>query len=185
MTAFGFLPPPLVASGLLLVASGLLLLICWQDWRTRSVSWPTFPLLAGSLLTSRLLCEPPLLVGWESSGSLLIIGLLLGILWLYVRLRLAGRRLRDCLGSGDILFWLAAAGYLPPAQLLLFLLGSSLVSLLLVAAGSLRLRAGETTVTIPLAGIQAACLLLLLTGQWLFPAGAARLAASLPPVTLF
>ena len=156
-----------------LTAGGLLVLICRQDWRTRSVSWPAFPLLAGCLLASRLGRESLASIGWQCGGSLLVLSLLLGTLWLYVRLRFraAGLGLRDQLGSGDVAFWLVLAAYLSPAPLLLFLLGSSLVSLLLLALGGIRPLPGAATTTIPLAGIQAACLLLLLGSQWLFLAG--------------
>ncbi len=154
------------------VAGGLLLLISYQDWQARSVSWPAFPLLTGCLLTSRLLREPWALVGWESGCNLLLLLLLLATLALYVRVRFraGGLRLRDCLGSGDVLFWLALAGYLSPPALLLFLLGSSVVGLLLVGLRAVRPLPGHTTVTVPLAGIQAACLLGVLLGKWLLPA---------------
>jgi hypothetical protein len=154
-----------------LVAGCLLLLISYQDWQTRSVSWPAFPLLAGCLLTSHLLREPCALVCWQSGCNLLLLALLLTTLVLYVQVRFrAGRlRLRDCLGSGDILFWLTLAGYLSPPDLLLFLLGSSLVGLLLVGLRVVRPLPNHTTMTVPLAGIQAACLLALLAGRWLLP----------------
>ena len=154
-----------------LVAGGLLLLISYQDWQARSVSWPAFPLLAGCLLTSHLLREPWALVGWQSGCNLLLLALLMAVLTLYVRVRFlaGGLRLRDCLGSGDVLFWLALAGYLSPPDLLLFLLGSSLVGLLLVGVRAVRPLPGHPTTTVPLAGIQAACLLVLLAGRWLLP----------------
>jgi Flp pilus assembly protein protease CpaA len=164
----------MIFSGLLageLASAALLLLICWQDWRTRSVSWPVFPLLAACLLACRLGSEPLGGIGAESAASLLAVSILLSTLWLYVRLRFrtTGRGLLDCLGIGDVLFWLVLTIYLPPVQLLLFLFGSSLAGLLLVALGSFRALPGEQVITIPLAGVQAACLLGLLAGQHLFP----------------
>jgi hypothetical protein len=155
-----------------LVAAGLLLLISYQDWQARSVSWPAFPLLAGCLLASHLLRESFAEVGWQSGCNLLLLALLLAALALYVRVRFRASelRLRDCLGSGDILFWLALAGYLSPPDLLLFLLSSSLVGLLLVGLRAVRPLPGQASLTVPLAGIQAACLLVLLAGRWLLPA---------------
>jgi hypothetical protein len=162
-----FLPLPLE-----LAAGCLLLLISYQDWQARSVSWPAFPLLAGCLFTSRLLRDPLALIGWESGCNLLLLALLLATLALYVRVRfrVGNLRLHDCLGSGDVLFWLVLAGYLSPPDLLLFLLGSSLVSLLLVGLRAVQPLPGYTTLTVPLAGIQAACLLVLLVSRWLLPA---------------
>ena len=162
---------PLISLALQLVAGGLLLLISYQDWQARSVSWPAFPLLAGCLLASRLLREPLAVVGWEGGCNLLLLGALLATLALYVRVRFrtSGLQFRDCLGSGDVLFWLALAGYLSPPMLLFFLLGSSLLSLLLVGLRVVRPLPGQATLTVPLAGIQAACLLGVLAGQWLQP----------------
>jgi len=158
----------LTSAGLVLTAIGLLVLISWQDWRTRSVSWPAFPLLAGCLLAIRLLRESAMLVGWQSAGSLLVLGLLTGILAIYVRLRFrtGGLYLRDCLGSGDLLFWLVLAVYLSPATLLLFLICSSLVALSLAGLRLVRPLPGEVALTIPLAGIQAGCLVVLLASEW-------------------
>ena len=154
-----------------LAAGGLSVLVCWQDWRTRSVSWPAFPLLGACLLADRLLDESLGLVGWEIAGNLLTLALLVGVLGLYVRFRFQSRGLGllDCLGSGDVLFWLVLALYLPPVQLLFFLLGSSALSLLLVIGRLVRPLPGEGAVTVPLAGIQAAGLLLLLGGRCLAP----------------
>ena len=155
-----------------LAASITLGLICWQDWQTRSVSWPAFPLLTGFLLACRLVKEPMAAIGAQSVGSLLVLAILLGTLWLYVRLRFCNINLSlaDCLGSGDILFWLALTVYFPPSGLLLFLLSSSLVGLLCVVLRLIRPLPGATTLTIPLAGIQAACLLPVLASERLFPA---------------
>jgi hypothetical protein len=154
-----------------LAASFLLLLISYQDWQTRSVSWPAFPLLAVCLVASRFLRQPAIVIAWDSGCNLLLIGLLLATLALYVswRFRSTGLRLSDCLGLGDILFWLILAGYLTPPDLLLFLLSSSMVGVLLVGLRVVRPLPDQVTLTVPLAGIQAACLLALLTVRWLQP----------------
>jgi Flp pilus assembly protein protease CpaA len=166
-----------LTGGLELAAAGLLALISWQDWRARSVSWPAFPLLAGCLLASRLLQEPTEAIGYQSAVNGLLLGLLLLTLALYVRLRFgaAGRGLGQCLGSGDVVFWAVLAAYFSPPALLLFLLLSSLAGLLLVALGLVRPLPGQAALTVPLAGIQAACLLGVLAGRWLLPGWAPTL----------
>jgi Flp pilus assembly protein protease CpaA len=162
---------PYLTWGLELAAAGVLAFISWQDWQARSVSWPAFPLLAGCLLASRLLHEPAAAVASQGAVNLLLVGLLLATLALYVRLRFgaAGPRLAQCLGSGDVVFWLVLAAYLSPPTLLLFLLLSSLVGLLLVAVRLVRPLPGQATLTVPLAGIQAGCLLVGLAGHWVLP----------------
>ena len=158
---------PYLTGGLNLAAAGLLILISWQDWQARSVSWPLLPALAACLLTCRLLHEPAAAVGYQSVTNLLLLATLLAVLAIYVRLRFgaAGLPLSACLGSGDVVFWLVLAGYFSPPALLLFLLLSSLAGLLLVAVGLVRPLPGQAVLTVPLAGVQAACLLLVLAGH--------------------
>ncbi len=160
----------MIVLSLKVLTASLLVLIAWQDWQARSVSWPAFPLLTACLLTARLLGEPVAMVGAQVACNVVLLAILLATLTLYVRLRFGpGARLRDCLGSGDVLLWLALATYLGPAGLLLFILLTSLASLLLVGLGTIRRLPGQAVLTIPLAGLQAAGLLLLLAGEWLLP----------------
>ncbi len=156
--------------GLKVLAAGLLALIAWQDWQARSVSWPAFPLLTACLLAGRLVGEPVGVVGIQVAFNVGLLAVLLATLALYVRLRFGpGTQLRHCLGSGDVLLWLALATYLGPAGLLLFILLTSLASLLLVGLGAIRRLPGQAVLTIPLAGLQATGLLGLLAGEWLLP----------------
>lgn len=78
-------------------------------------------------------------------GLLVMLGLLL---WIYFRLRHGLRRLRYCLGSGDVWLLMASAPLFAPAAFLRFLIFSCLLSLLWwVAAGRKHRR------TIPFAGM--------------------------------
>src|SRR6476661_4407843 len=150
-------------------AVALLALMCYQDWHSRSISWPAFPALAVLLLSRQLLALPVSLVGLHTAVNWALTGLLLG---LYVRWRFrhSGVGLWDCLGYGDALYWAVVAVYFPPAGFLLYFLLSALAALLSALAWQvLRPAAATRAYQVPLAGLQAAALLLLLSSQWVFP----------------
>lgn len=153
---------------MLKTAAAALLITVWaQDMRTRSVSWPVFPLLA--------LCGlglqwgpgyPPSEVLMPVSVSLLFLVVQFALVKLYFTLK-RGKKvvLADSLiGWGDIAFMACTAFMLPVLTFILFYM----VSLLLILVGWLlyaRIRkAGGNH--IPLAGLQALLLLLLLAGDW-------------------
>lgn len=165
---------PYLARGLEIVAATVLALMCYQDWRARSISWPAFPVLGGALLALRLLHEPVALVGLHLAINMGLVAALVAALWLYVRLRFHSLALRDCLGSGDVLYWAVVAVYFSPDAFLVYFLSSS-VAALLVAGLAQRYRApAPDAYRVPLAGIQAGCLLLLLGLQAALPTWAAR-----------
>jgi Flp pilus assembly protein protease CpaA len=165
--------------GLQLGTVSVLALMCYQDWQARSISWPAFPLLGTLLLSLHLLREPAWLVIQQVAMNWGILVVLIAVLVLYVRLRFRGLRLWDCLGSGDVLYWAVAAIYFAPPGFLLYFLGSALAAL--VTAGLAqwqRLATAPQPFRIPLAGIQAACLGLLLGLRALAPAWTAPWAAT-------
>ena len=163
------------------MAAGLLALMSYQDWRTRSISWPAFPLLGLTLLAGRLWQQPTAQVGQELLVNWAGLALLLALLALYVRFRFPALALRDCLGSGDVLFWAVAAVYFSPESFLSFFIASSLVALLVAGAMYWWQPLSAATFCIPLAGVQAACLLLLmLVEKTLSAATAYQVAALLP-----
>lgn len=163
----------------LLLATGLLALMSYQDWQTRSISWPAFPALGLALLAGRLWRLPALQVGLELLLSWASLTLLLALLALYVRWRWPALALRDCLGSGDVLFWAMAAVYFSPEFFLAFFIGSSLVALLVAGATYWRQPVAAASLRIPLAGVQAACLLMLMIAEQVLPAGTAYPVAAL------
>lgn len=165
----------------LLLAAGLLALMSYQDWQTRSISWPAFPALGLALLAGRLWRLPALQVGQELLLSWASLALLLALLALYVRWRWPALALRDCLGSGDVLFWAMAAVYFSPEFFLAFFIGSSLVALVVAGVMYWRQPVAAASLRIPLAGVQAACLLVLLLFEQVLPDGAAYPLAALLP----
>lgn len=151
------------------VATCFLGLMCYQDWQARSISWPVFPALGLALLAVRLGHQPAVQVGCEVLLNWAGVVVLVATLWLYVRLRFRHLRLHDCLGSGDVLYWAIAAMYFSPGGFLSYFLASSLLALLVAALLHWRHRPAAVPVRIPLAGIQAACLLGVVAVQEIFP----------------
>lgn len=160
-----FLPLALQAGAGLLLA-----LISYQDWQARSISWPAFPALGLVLLLARLWYEPAALVAGQVAVNWGVLLALVAVLALYThwRLRLG---LWSCLGTGDVLFWAVVAVYFSPAGFLLFLVISSIVALATALLVRLRTTTAIEAFRIPLAGVQASCLLLLLGVQAMAPAG--------------
>ncbi|MCB2411154.1 hypothetical protein [Hymenobacter lucidus] len=148
----------------------LLLAVLVQDWRWRGVYWYLFPALALLALSSRLLTQPLLTVAIEfacSAGFLAVhLAAVAGYVWL--RFRPATWQWQAYLGLGDILFWGCAALWFSPLVFVLYFFTSLLVSLAIV--GLARLWQGTTGNThIPLAGLQAGYMALLLVCSWIWP----------------
>jgi hypothetical protein len=156
-----------------------LLPICYQDFSRRSVHWIYFPLLtvAGifySLLFTHSLSQ--LLTNTLCNSAFLL--LQFGILKLYfvITRGSATRLLDNKIGWGDILFLLAAGFFFSPGSFILFYLLSLSFSLIF-AVVMIRLKPAKYR-TVPLAGLQALALSMLLlftaysqhpilTGDWL------------------
>ena len=155
--------------GLAIGAGSILALMFYQDWQARSISWLAFPALGVALVALRLLRTPAAQVAEQLVVSWSVLAILLAALTLYVRLRFQNLRLRDCLGSGDVLYWAMAALYFTPAGFLLYFLGSSLVALVTAGVAQWRRPAALAAFRIPLAGVQAACLMPVLGVQHLAP----------------
>src|ERR1700722_15213210 len=148
----------------LLPAILVLLLIARQDLADRSVSWFLFPLLAA---LGAGLCWMEL-----RSASTLVLNILInavflalqfGLLKCWFRWRTGKVAFIDhAIGKGDLFFLLASCCFFSPANFILFYLLSLLFSLLLhLTLGKWPVVYGKHG-NVPLAGLQAACLLLTL-----------------------
>lgn len=139
----------------------LLACIVWQDFSYRAVYWFLLP-----LLTTCLLLKVNMEDAIQFSSILVNLGIIavqLGALSLYVYAKDKKWHLHThYLGWGDVLFFCALAFYFPP----ILFLGFQIVSLLITCLG---FAVYQTLVrekhTIPLAGCQAALLILLITSQ--------------------
>jgi hypothetical protein len=163
------------------VAACLLGLMCYQDWQARSISWPAFPALSLALLAVRLQHQPAVQLGYEVLLNWAVVVAMVATLWLYVRLRFGSVRLQDYLGSGDVLYWVIVAVYFSPVGFLAYFLGSSIVALLVAGLLQWHHRSAMVAIRIPLAGVQAACLLALIGLQEVAPTSTAYWANNMLP----
>jgi hypothetical protein len=140
-----------------------------QDLSSRSVSWPVFPLLAICGFSSQMMLAYPLSEVLEFT----IFNLLFLVMqFLFIRIYFLITRgkytivLDNLIGWGDVLFILCVTFFLPVITFITFYV----FSLVLVLAGWL-LYLQVTKVEekhIPLAGLQALVLSLVLAGDWFF-----------------
>lgn len=144
-----------------------LLVVVYQDLRFRAVSWLVFPVLA--LAGSGLYWHDPgwlLLLQYSTANWLFMAIQLAGIfIYLSAKHRKATDITRNYLGWGDILFLMILALFFSPMNFIAFYM----ISLLAVLLGTAVYRVVvSTTCTIPLAGWQAALLLLVMGSSRLF-----------------
>jgi len=146
-----------------------LLLIFVQDLKSRSVYWPVFPLLAGSLV---------LLYGLEYHGlsglvrpalanlGFLVLQLLLLTGYFSARNRRWTNITTGQLGWGDILFLVSAGLYFSVFNFLLFYMAS--LTLVLAFWFLWRSLPFKQSPAVPLAGLQALLLAFVFAGDWCF-----------------
>lgn len=149
---------------LLLLTIAILLIIARQDLSTRSVTWFLFPLLAVSgmgFAWLELHSVQTLLINIGINTLFLLLQFGLLKLWFLIR---TGRRafLDHAIGKGDLFFMLAAGCFFSPVNFVLFHLSSLVLSLLIHLIFRNLPRLYGNAGNIPLAGLQAACLILVL-----------------------
>lgn len=139
-----------------------LIFVFYQDLLYRAIYWFCFPLLALLMFGLKYM-----LVGLEqtlvdTAYSLTFLMLQLIVLWGYFSLKKkkAINLTGDYLGWGDILFLVAIAFYLAPGTYVVFYVFSLVLVLLYAVLGSFFTKKVQNP-HIPLAGLQAALLVLL------------------------
>ncbi|MGJ7030918.1 hypothetical protein GGU45_001411 [Niabella hirudinis] len=140
-----------------------------RDFRFRAIEGYYYLLLAAAVVFYAVLRAPAdlLVSNMLINGCLLL--LLMATLWGYFKVR-KGISLREIfstkLGMGDLLFWLGTAPLFTPVNFISWMIGSFLVILVVYGAVHLAGSRNQLGVTIPLAGMQALLLgLLLLANQ--------------------
>ncbi|MDP9080011.1 MAG: hypothetical protein M3O71_21505 [Bacteroidota bacterium] len=144
----------------------LLLLVFFQDLRERAVFWILFPVLALSFLSYRLLRNDPVAAICQAAlvniGFIAVVFLLLTA-YFSVKRRKWTNVTDGLLGLGDLLFLLALCFYFSILNFLLFYI----TSLILVLATWLIWRSVvKNSNEVPLAGLQAVLLAILLGLSW-------------------
>ena len=146
-----------------------LLVMAWQDFLDRSVSWIIF-LLVWLVLVSRAIHSDALGEVLSAGGiNLLLVIIQWGLLWVYYQVR--SNRLGTILpiGAGDLAFWAVVCFGFTLVPFILFFTGSLLFSLL----GHSFIRVLPTkwyASSVPLAGWQALCWVMILVLNHSIPA---------------
>jgi drug/metabolite transporter (DMT)-like permease len=166
-------------SGLLLkmLTMMALLALFFQDLRSRSVHWLLLAVLTGLFFSVRCLRGEPvsnILQSTLMNLAFIVLQLLLVTLYFSLKSRAIINITSGLLGWGDILFLVSISFLLPVITFVIFYL-ASLVLVLLGWAIFLhfkRQKREKDGVTIPLAGLQALLLAIVLLHTWLFPQSA-------------
>ncbi len=146
-----------------IVLSASLLLISYQDFKDRAVWWWLFPLVMIMGVGK----------GWSPDDYFISIGFNLGFLliqWLGLSLYFSVKHrewtniIDRQLGLGDVLLLLGLATVFSPINFLLFYIVSIVFSLIIAIAFGWH-KQGKT---IPLAGLQAICWIIVLGIEWAF-----------------
>ncbi|WP_426672068.1 hypothetical protein ACPPVU_12635 [Mucilaginibacter sp. McL0603] len=138
-----------------------------QDFKSRSVYWFVFPVLLLAFLALQCKQQIELVAVWHPA-LINIAFLILQFLLLSAYFSLKNKRLINILdqmlGLGDILFLICLTVYLPVLNFLIFYILSLVVALICWAIW--QFFAVRKDKEIPLAGMQAMLLMVLLIGDW-------------------
>jgi len=137
--------------------------ICYQDLMYRAVYWLCFPVLAILMFIIKYKFSGMEETLTHAGYSLVFLIFQLLVLWVYfsIKQKKAINLTGDYLGWGDILFLAAITFYLSPANYVVFYV-VSLVVVLMYMLMAAQLTSSKKNLNIPLAGLQAALLCLLI-----------------------
>jgi hypothetical protein len=145
----------------------LLILVTYQDFKFRAVSWIIFPLLLIVIATENFINDHSQITAVDVGVNVIFI--LVQVIFLTLYLSVRQRRLVKVwdayIGPGDILFFLVLAFYFTPFNFIGFYILSLLFTVLVVGIVG---RFSPRLQQVPLAGIQSALLLMLLGGNLAF-----------------
>lgn len=144
----------------------LLLLIVWQDFKYRLISWPLIPLIFISFLAKGFFIKPFAELTNYTVINACFIALQLAILTLYISLK--NKKITNIinsqLGLGDILFFIAITIAFSPFNFILFYISGLIFSLLCYQL-FLKIKTSATK-EIPLAGLLSIVLIMLVLSDF-------------------
>jgi hypothetical protein len=147
----------------LLFVAGVLVVISLRDFVSREVEVCYFLLMAIAVLVFCMQRTGAITLLQNMLLNTLQLTLLIACLTGYYRIRngiAAGTFFSTKLGTGDLLFWLVSTPLFNPVNFLLWMVASLLFSL--VAHWFVLLVSGKKQLTVPLAGLQAVALIVIL-----------------------
>lgn len=144
--------------------------ICYQDLVYRAVYWFCFPVLAVVMLMLKYNFSGLEEALTQAGYGLAFLTVQLAILWIYfsIKKKTLVNLTNDYLGWGDVLFLVAIAFYLSPASYIIFYV-ISLIAVLLYTLLAALLSDNARNPHIPLAGLQAALLVLMVLVDYVSP----------------
>jgi hypothetical protein len=142
----------------------LLLSILWQDKKYRAVDWYLFPLLWLLFLVERaqMFSFPEIFQNFLQNVTFIFLQVFLLFFYFSIKAKKKVNLTHGLLGWGDIWFWIASAVYFSSLNFILYTILSLVFSLLLHLL-SIHFQKADQEETIPLAGLQALCMSLLIT----------------------
>lgn len=144
--------------------------ICYQDLLYRAVYWFCFPVLAAVMFMLKYNLSGLEEALAQAGYGLAFLIVQLAILWIYfsIKKKTFINLTNDYLGWGDVLFLAAIACYLSPANYVIFYV-ISLIAVLLYTLTAALLSDKARNPHIPLAGLQAALLVLMMLIDYVSP----------------
>jgi len=144
--------------------------ICYQDLEYRAVYWWCFPVLAVLMFTLKYKLSGLETTLNHAGYGITFFAFQLSILWAYFSIKNKEfvNLTNDYLGWGDILFLIAIAFYLSPGNYIVFYV-ASLIVVLLYTLIVMWLSNKDRNPHIPLAGLQAAILAILMLIDYTVP----------------
>ena len=158
-------------SALTVITIILLGVLVYQDINYRAVSWLLFPILFFLFLFATLLEENFRIALEYTLTNCLFILFQISLVYLYFCFK--HKKLinitNNLIGIGDLLFFIAVTPYLALPLFVLYIVTGMFLTLLVYSAFVWFKRIDRHSYPIPLAGILAGYMIILKTGQWLFP----------------
>jgi hypothetical protein len=152
-----------------IIIIAVLLLVFFQDIRSKSVYWVLFPVLTALFILLHIVQHYSFEATWQSvviNSSFLIIQFLLVSLYFSIKNKHWVNITDGFLGWGDILLLQSIAFYLSVLNFLFFYISSLLASLMIWLLWQVLSK--EKNKHIPLAGFQALIFTVFLAGDWWF-----------------
>ena len=147
----------------------LLLVVFVQDIFYRAISWFLIPLFFLTFTAKGILLQPPSELAFNSLINLgfVLFQLLMLSLYMSIKNKKPVFIVNSYLGLGDILFFVVICLAFSPVNFIVFYLSSLIFILLAFVAYTLIVK--NANKHIPLAGIMAALMMVLILLNWMFP----------------
>lgn len=138
-----------------IIILGLLVLVTYQDFRNRAISWLILPVIFGAFSIDTILKTDfnSFIHSFLFNASFILIQIISVTLYFSLRFRTIINITKKHIGWGDILFFIVVAAVFSPLNFIFFYI----ISLFLILTGSLlfHLFKQKPIKTIPLAGVMA------------------------------